>query len=111
LVGVVSGTMSGAFGMGGPPLVIYPHNVIIDKNLIRSTMLAFWSVNAIVQLMAQVFARLYTYQVLTLLIISLPINLVGVYIGKKLFNRLNSRSYKILVSILTITGGLILLFR
>ncbi|TLS49123.1 sulfite exporter TauE/SafE family protein [Paenibacillus antri] len=104
-VGGLSGFLSAAVGIPGPPLLAYFSAVDLDKDVSRSTTLAFYifiyGVSAALQLL---FAPTSGEAWLSAGA-SVPFVLLGMWIGQRLFRYVNQRSFqRICIVILFFTG-------
>ena len=110
--GSVSGLGSSLFSIGGPPLVIYLQSVIKNnQDLIRSSLLGFFTANGLMQIFTLGINGLITREVLYLSFASLPLLFLGSFLGKKLHDQMNNLQYKISTAVVLILAGVLLLMR
>lgn len=111
VVGGLSGFLSAAIGIPGPPLLAYSSAVSMDKSKLRSTTLAFYifvySVSLILQLCFETTSRLVWISTG----VSVPIVIAGMVLGQWLFKHMNQQLFRrICLVILFITGAQLIYF-
>lgn len=111
IAGGISGIMSAVLGIGGPPLVIYLKNTIKDKELMRSTLIGFFTFNGLIQITAFGINGLLTIDMFKYALITVPFLFLGTWIGSLISNKLPQKYYQIVVSILLIVSGILLLIK
>lgn len=105
LTGIISGLLTSSIGMPGPPLLIYFAGAKIDKAVLRSTTMAYFVFICLVSLLLQFSMYNIAKSIWLSTLWSLPFILIGVYLGEKLFMRLDQqRFYKIIYWLLLLTG-------
>ena len=110
-VGFVSGVMSAVFSIGGPPLVIFLKNILPDKEIMRKTLISFFTINGFMQVFSLGINGLITWSILGYSLLAFPVLYLGTVIGKYIVNRIPQRTYQILVSLLLLFAGLTLMFK
>ncbi len=106
LTGGISGFLSTSLGMPGPPLLIYFSGIGMPKERMRSTILAVaivvYSISLILQLVLYGTNKTVWFASLS----SLPVLVVGTFLGQLLFRKLNQRLFTALTyAILIFTGA------
>jgi uncharacterized protein len=102
--GIVGGFFSAVFGGGvGPIYVIYFNVLRTDKDVFRVTMSTIMLVSVSVRITGYASFGFYSRSTLMLLALGLPLVFVGSWLGDRLAQRLNPRTFYSLV------GGLVLL--
>ncbi len=105
----LGGVLQGAFGAGGPLVIIYATRVISDKTLFRVTLCMLWTaLNPIL-----IGLRMHSGEVLTPHIwkwtaFCLPFGLVGVWLGNRAHYRADIVVFRKLVYSVLIMSGLVL---
>ena len=109
LFGFCAGVLGGAYGMNGPPLVIYgslrrwlPHHF-------RATLQGYFLPASLVGLGGYWLAGLWTPAVNHYYLISLPAVLVAIFLGRAINTRLNARRFLSYIHAGLIVIGIILL--
>ena len=87
LAGALSGVMNGLFAMGGPPMVIYFMMSSKDMKEYLATIQMYFALSNIYTTIIKASAGYVTQQVLVFYIIAAISALVGVWLGKRVFNR------------------------
>ena len=112
VVGIISGIGSSLFSIGGPPLVIYMQFFFKEnKEVMRASLLGFFTVNGLIQIFTLSINGLITSQILFTVLICLPILFFSSFVGKKLNDIMNKTQYKIATSVVLIVAGLLLVFK
>ncbi len=110
-VGLSSGVLTGLFGTGGPPLIVYFHLGGADKAVFRGNLMAIFLAMTFVRLPAYTLAGLITAPRLWSGLLILPIILCGAWVGSRIHLRLSESVFRTLVSGLLILIGVLLLLR
>jgi uncharacterized membrane protein YfcA len=95
--GVLAGAMTSAVGMGGVPLLVYLAGVDMPKATARATVLAFFTFIYSLALVLQMRFSAHPLQGWWLPAYLLPVALLGVYIGKRLYPHLSQRFFSVAV--------------
>lgn len=109
LVGGISGLLTTSIGMPGPPLLLYFTGTDTEKAKLRATTLAFYLFIYFVSLLTQVFIMGTNKTILTASLLAVPIVLFGMFLGEKLFKRINQQAFRIFTYILLSCTGVYLL--
>jgi len=105
LTGALSGLLATSLGMPGPPLLIYFAGAKIDKAVLRSTTMAYFIFIYLVSLFLQFSMYNIAKNIWLSTLWSIPFVLIGIYLGERLFVRLDQqRFYKVLYWLLLFTG-------
>ena len=86
LAGAISGFMSGLFAMGGPPMVIYYMVSSKDMKEYLATIQMYFALSNIYTTVIKARAGYVTREVLIFYVIATLAALIGVILGKKVFN-------------------------
>ena len=110
VVGVFSGLLTTSIGLPGPPLMIYFAGAKLDKATIRGTTLAYFVFVSFISLLLQFISYSISTDVWLATLWSLPFLLLGVFIGQRLYARLNQQVvHRIIYILLFLTGMYLLL--
>jgi len=82
----LSGLMSGAIGLSGPPIVLFWLGGEADGRTARANMIAYFGLLSIAVIALMSFTGLMTWAVLRLSIVLMPIYAVGVLLGAQGFH-------------------------
>lgn len=94
LTGILSGLLNGAFGIPGPPVVIYAMATESRPEQARALLLTFFTFSSIVALVSYGIAGLLGLQSLLLFLFSFPAMLAGDRLGLILFRRFGDSLYR-----------------
>ena len=106
--GALADTMFG--GGGGTLVVIYMHARNIGRVEFRATLAMLWFIEMIARISGYAIAGFYTRQVLTLVVVLLPITWAATWVGERLGNRVSQQTFsRILAGVLMLSGLTLLL--
>lgn len=83
--GALSGLLNGLAAMPGPPVALYFLSTSLSPARARATMTLFFALSAVIALPGLALAGLLTPRVLTLALISMPLMLLGTWLGGRIF--------------------------
>lgn len=111
ICGFLSGVFGGAYGINGPPLVVYGKLRGWPANQFRATLQAYFFVASTVSVAGYAYKGLITEKVITSFLYAIPAALPAIFLGRYLNNKLgNSVFYKyVYIGLLLI--GIFLLIR
>ena len=104
IFGFVAGIMGGAYGMNGPPLVIYGSLRKWSPQHFRATLQGYFLPASIVGMFGYWVAGLWTASVSRYYLLTLPAIIVGTFLGRLINRTMNAAQF-----ILFVHGGLILI--
>jgi uncharacterized membrane protein YfcA len=103
--GSLSGAMTTAIGMPGPPLLLYFSSTDTQKETLRATTLSFYLFIYSISLLIQVIFVGTNKTVWVSSVMALPLVFAGLYLGHLLFNYISQRAFRIFTySILLFIG-------
>ena len=88
--GFAAGILGGAYGMNGPPLVVYGTMRGWFPQHFRATLQGYFLPASIIGMTGYALAGLWTSTVTRYYLFSLPLTLLGVYLGRVINHRLHS---------------------
>ncbi|GAK10105.1 sulfite exporter TauE/SafE family protein [Geomicrobium sp. JCM 19038] len=97
VVGGISGVLTSSIGMPGPPLLIYLSGTGASKAYTRATTLTFFLGVYSVTIVAQMMTIGTEFVVWEYSLYALPVVLLGLFIGKKLYPKLNAKVFQMIV--------------
>lgn len=106
IAGFASGILTVSIGMPGVPLAIYFSRGHIGKAEIRSTTLAFFIVVYIVSIILQGATGQIGRHIWLASLALVPVTLLGVLAGAKLFAKINQQRFQLLVNMILLYTGL-----
>ena len=108
-VGVVSGVLTGLFGTGGPPLILYYRLQGVDKATFRGNLMAIFLLMTAVRVPSYAAFGLVTAPRLWSALVVLPAVVLGAVIGNSIHLRIEENTFRRLVSAALLVIGLLLL--
>ncbi|MDN6280591.1 MAG: sulfite exporter TauE/SafE family protein [Psychroflexus sp.] len=107
--GFLSGILGGAYGLNGPPLVIYGNMRQWTATHFRATLQAYFLPASLIAMFAYWYNDLWTTKVTYYFLISIPIAIPAIFIGRYFNHRLKDQAFLKYVYIALIgIGGLLL---
>jgi uncharacterized membrane protein YfcA len=91
--GFCAGVLGGAYGMNGPPLVVYGAMRRWSAQHFRATLQGYFLPASIIGMAGYWLAGLWTPAVTHYYLISLPVTLLGVFLGRMINHRLHGESF------------------
>jgi len=109
LFGFAAGVLGGAYGMNGPPLVVYGVLRRWTPAHFRATLQGYFLIASMVGMAGYALTGLWTRAVTSYFLLSLPLALIAIFLGHAVHRRLSSRRFLICVNVgLALIGGLLL---
>jgi len=108
LAGAVGGTLSGLFSTGGPPIVLYLTHATDDKNLYFATIQFYFFFSNIYATVSRIFKGIIDWNVCIYAVLGFAGCMLGDFIGKFFFDKLNPEKFKLVIYIGMIISGLIM---
>lgn len=105
--GALSGVLSGLFSMGGPPMVLYLLAVCCDDNdRYMANIQMYFALTTVYATAVRAVSGFITARVLLLCVFGGAAALLGVAVGRRLFDRLRPEQLRTLVYIMMALSGL-----
>jgi uncharacterized membrane protein YfcA len=111
LFGFGAGVLGGAYGMNGPPLVVYGALRGWSPEHFRATLQGYFLLASLVGMVGYWLADLWVADVTRYYLLSLPLALAAIWLGRLANRRMNSRSFLVYVHGLLIVIGAALLLQ
>jgi uncharacterized protein len=111
IFGFLAGVLGGAYGMNGPPLAIYGSLRKWSPQHFRATLQGYFLPASTIGMLGYGVAGLWTARVNRFYLVSLPLVLVGIFLGRALNRRLDPKRFVTYVHVGLIGIGAILLFQ
>lgn len=109
LFGFTAGILGGAYGMNGPPLVIYGVLRRWQPAQFRATLQGYFLIASIVGMAGYAVTGLWTRTVSNYFLLSLPLALIAIFLGRIVHRRLSGSRFLVFVNIgLALIGVLLL---
>ena len=109
--GLVSGVLTGLFGTGGPPVIIWYHLSARDKTVFRGHLMTIFLLMTLVRVPSYAVGGLLTAPRLWSGLAVLPAALAGAWLGHRLHVHIGERLFRVLVCVLLVLLGTMLLLR
>jgi len=107
--GFFAGVLGGAYGMNGPPLVVYGTMRRWSAQHFRATLQGYFLPASVIGMSGYWLTGLWTATVTRFYLLSLPVTFLGVYLGRLINHRLQGDTFfKYLYAGLAGVGGLLL---
>lgn len=105
---IMSGIVQGIYATGGPLLVYALSSKNISKETFRTNLSTVWLIMNTILLITYLFDGKITMETLTLSFKVLPMLPIGIFIGEILHNKVNEKTFRIVVFSLLLVAGSIL---
>lgn len=96
-IGALSGCMSGAAGLGGPPIILFFLSQNFPKEVLRACALAFLLLSGLVAVVFYYAHGLIGVQHLQFFLIGAPIYIVAMWVGARLFKSVSESAFRKIV--------------
>lgn len=111
LFGFSAGVLGGAYGMNGPPLVIYGSLRRWSPQYFRATLQGYFLPASLVGLWGYQFAGLWTPEVNRFYVLSLPFVVLATFLGRAINRRISGHGFLLYVHCMLIVVGTVLLLQ
>jgi uncharacterized membrane protein YfcA len=109
--GLLSGLLTGMFGTGGPPVIVWYHLSAVSKAAFRANLMTIFLLMTFVRLPSYLIGGLVTAPRLWSSLAVMPAVLAGAWLGHRLHIRISEPVFRRLVSGLLAVLGAVLLIR
>lgn len=107
--GFLAGILGGAYGMNGPPLVVYGVLRRWQPTQFRATLQGYFLIASIVGMAGYAITGLWTRTISYYFVLSLPLALIAIFLGRAIHRRLSNSRFLISVNVgLALIGVLLL---
>jgi len=108
---ISGGAVGTLFGTGGPFYVTYLKARQLDKNVFRATFACIFLLDGAARVTGYVGTEVVDIQLLVLLAMSLPVMILGMYLGGKIHTSLSTEVFTRGISIVLLASGASLMLR
>ena len=108
---ILAGLVHGIFVCGGPLLIGYLTKRVDDKKAFRATISTVWIVLNTIELMDDIRSGLWETEIVTLLLMTIPFFLAGMFVGERLVRQMSQKTFMVITYVLLIISGISLLFK
>lgn len=106
---LMGGIIHGAFGSGGPFVVIYATRALRDKNLFRVTLCMLWFTLNSVHFGRWIISGAMTHEVWLYTAFCTPFTVIGMIAGNHFHHRINEHVFRVMVyAVLLLSGAAVL---
>lgn len=93
ICGFLSGVFGGAYGINGPPLVVYGNMRRWDAQYFRATLQAYFLPAGLLSIIGYYYEGLIVWTVIKYFLISLPVVIPAIFLGRYLNRRIQGNSF------------------
>jgi uncharacterized membrane protein YfcA len=111
VAGGFGGMVGALFGTGGPFYVLYLKMRGLEKGAFRATIASIFLIDGGVRMVGYASTGLYTNQVMSLLIVLLPVLLLAMYVGNHLHVKIEQKLFNQVISVMLMISGLMLIIK
>lgn len=104
--GLLSGILNGTFGTGGPPLIAYFSSQGMSRFRFSATLQLIFVCSNLPRMFELIRRGMLVGDVLWLSLLSMPLSIVGIFVGMRILEKLSPRRFQIFVGILVFILGL-----
>lgn len=93
-VGLLAGILGGAVQISGPPIIVYWFGSMLDVNIVRANLIAYFGVFSTASVITYAIHGLITLQMVLLTAMLGPLHVAGMWAGGKMFNLASEKTYR-----------------
>ncbi len=108
IAGGVGGILSGLFSTGGPPVVLYLMNAFSDNLMYFTSTQFYFAFTGIYSTLVRAFNGIITFEVVVYSVIGFAGSMIGNFVGKMVFDKLQTQKLRQLIYIGMIVSGIIM---
>ncbi len=109
VAGLLSGILTGAYNVGGPPVVIYADARRWTPDAVRSNLQSFFLMKGVMLVGVHALSQNFTGPVLSNYLWAVPAMIAGLVVGFLLYGRINAARFRQVVLVLLLLTGLSIL--
>jgi len=107
----IAGLLAGLLNTPGPPLIILLFHFKLNKNIFKATLQFILAFSAFSAVLNHLMVGNITLPILKLYFFNLPLVLIGLLLGQRLYSHLSNRVYYYLVNLMLFISGILLLLK
>ncbi len=111
VIAFMVGFLAGLLNTPGPPIVMYLTLLRFDKNLFKATLQIIFAFSALNAAINHYLAGNLTLELFKIYLICMPVVIVGMLIGQKLYLRMSNRVFYYLVNVFLLISAFLLLIK
>jgi uncharacterized membrane protein YfcA len=108
-IGIVSGSLGGAFSVSGPPVVMYFSEAIDDKHSVKANLLAYFTFVIAIRIPFLAASGVVTADLLRTAALMLPAVALGLWAGTLLHNRLPARAVRVVIQAMLALSAILMI--
>ncbi len=109
LAGAVSGTLSGLFSTGGPPVVLYLTQALPDKIVYFAAIQCFFALTGVYATVVRIVNGVITAELLIMTAVGFIGCAAGNFLGSLVFDRLDAQTFRRVIYIGMIISGVLMI--
>ncbi len=109
IAGAVGGALGGLFSTGGPPIVLYLTHATDDKERYFAGIQFYFCFSNIYATITRIFKGIIDWTVLLYAVVGFAGCMLGDFVGKFFFNKLDPEKFKLVIYIGMIVSGIIMI--
>ena len=109
IAGALGGALNGLFSTGGPPIVLYLTGATVDKKAYFAGIQFYFCITNIFATVMRAFNGLVTIELLLYSTIGMVGCMIGDFIGKIVFNKLNGNTLKNIIYLAMVISGVLMI--
>ncbi len=109
--GLISGVLTGLFGTGGPPVIIWYHLAAVGKSAFRANLMTIFLLMTFIRVPSYAVNGLVTVPRMWSSVMVMPAVLFGAWLGHRLHLQISEQTFRRLVSLLLTALGVVLLIK
>jgi uncharacterized membrane protein YfcA len=106
----LGGLAQGAFGSGGPLIVVYAARVLTHKSVFRATLCMLWLTLNTIMIGTWAIGGRFDTHMLTMNAAYLPATLIGLWLGNRAHYRINEHAFRQMVYAVLMLSGVVLVW-
>ncbi|MDH7601643.1 MAG: sulfite exporter TauE/SafE family protein [Armatimonadota bacterium] len=107
---VIGGAIHGAFGSGGPCIIVYATHVIRHKGMFRATLCTLWFTLNSILVLTWAYTRALQPEIWTYTAICTPFTIIGMVLGDRCHRMLDEESFKTAVFTVLLLSGAVIIY-
>ena len=107
---IIAGVVHGLFSSAGPLAVLYATRALKDKAAFRATLCLLWTTLNTIIIATYLIEGSYTAPTAKTTALLLPFVVVGIVIGERIHDRVNARTFSLIVFSMLLATGIFMLY-
>ena len=105
------GFLAGLLNTPGPPIVMYLTLLRFDKNLFKATLQLIFAFSALNAAINHYLSGNLTFEIFKIYFFSMPVVIIGMLIGQKLYEKLSNKVFYYLVNFILLLSAILLIIK